>query len=245
MFKNLFLNSNKESDFNKINYQTFSSEASLKEYDKAYLRSFEEPVVEKYFKKGAFILDLGCGAGRTTAVLYQRGFQIIGVDIAESLIGLAEKRHPGIDFQIGDAANLNFAHSTFDIVFFSFNGLDYLHPIGKRFKAIKEIRRVLKPNGLFVYSSHNAFSIPMTKMSFKTFFDNLFSLRIFSSYRLEKLAIGNLLTYHGNLFKEIKDLEKSGFKFMDIFGFGRATRSKNKFLLSLFFKYISYVFQKV
>lgn len=229
----------------KINYDTFSSKLSLQEYDRVFLKSYEADAINKYFKKEFDILDLGCGAGRTTAVFQQKGFKVIGVDISQELIGLAKKRHPQIDFRIGDASNLNFSADTFDVVFFSFNGLDYIYPAEKRFQTIKEIRRVLKNNGLFIYSSHNAFNVPRTKISIMTFFSNLINLKIFTNYRLERQAMGDLVTYYGNPFKEIRNLEKNGFKFIDIFGVGRMKRSKNKFLLNFLSKHIMYVFKKV
>jgi ubiquinone/menaquinone biosynthesis C-methylase UbiE len=48
-----------------------------------------------------------------------------------------------------------FENETFDFVMFSFNGLDYLSH-SDRLLALGEIRRVLKPAGLLLFSSHNA-----------------------------------------------------------------------------------------
>ncbi len=74
------------------------------------------------------ILDLGCGVGRTTKPLYDLGYNVIGVEIIKEMIDLAKKKYPNIDFRVGDACNLKFKDAEFDIVFFSFNGMDYIFP---------------------------------------------------------------------------------------------------------------------
>ncbi len=52
---------------------------------------FWEDFFDKYINKDDNILDLGCGAWRTTFVLNKLGYHnIVGVDIAESLIDFAK-----------------------------------------------------------------------------------------------------------------------------------------------------------
>ena len=104
---------------------------------------------------GRPVLDLACGAGRTTFFLQQMGAKIIAVDIAENLILAARRDFPGIDFRVGDAESLEFDDNSFDAVLFSFNSLDCLYPKEKRRNSIHEIWRVLRPNGSFVFSHHN------------------------------------------------------------------------------------------
>ena len=54
-----------------------------------------------------------------------------------------------------DAQDLAYFESSyFDLVLFSFNGIDYLDSQG-RMRALSEIRRVLKPSATFCFSSHN------------------------------------------------------------------------------------------
>ncbi len=231
--------------FEKINYNSFSSETYLKEHYRPYLKDYEKSAVEKYFQPGMKILDLGCGAGRTTKILKNSGYDVIGVDINEKLINLARKKYGNIDFSIGDACNLGFADSSFDLVFFSFNGIDYIHPHSKRMAALREIGRVLKDGGLLIYSSHNALNIPRTKMSIKTFFRSLITLKIFSSYRLERHEMGDLITYYGSIFSEKKNLVKNYFQLVGLLGVGRFKASQNRLVLSLFSKHITYIARAV
>src|SRR5438270_5969597 len=62
------------------------------------------------------ILDFGCGPGYVSAVAAERGATPIGLDFSAEMIGIAQKKFPGIDFQQGDAQNLPFPDGAFDRV---------------------------------------------------------------------------------------------------------------------------------
>jgi SAM-dependent methyltransferase len=52
---------------------------------------------------GVRVLDIGCGTGSLAAAAARRGVEIIGMDFAPTMIAEAIRRHPGIDFRVGDA----------------------------------------------------------------------------------------------------------------------------------------------
>ena len=59
--------------------------------------------------------------------------------------------------RLGDAADLGgFGDGTFDVVVFSYNGIDYLHPVEKRVRCLSEVARVLGRDGVLLLSTHNA-----------------------------------------------------------------------------------------
>jgi len=115
----------------------------------------ERRAIESYFTPGSRVLDLGCGAGRTTLALADRGFSVVGVDASRSMIDSARRAHPDGEYLVGDAANLPFRDADFENVLFSYNGLDELRPRARRYDALREIRRVLAPGGRFVFTTHN------------------------------------------------------------------------------------------
>ncbi len=109
---------------------------------------------------GLEVLDIGVGAGRTTARLAPRVRKYVGLDIAQSMVDLCRERFPGAEFLVADAENLwNFADASFDFVLFSFNGIDCLAAMG-RDNALLEMQRVLRPGGFMAFSSHNVNFIP-------------------------------------------------------------------------------------
>jgi len=117
----------------------------------------ERKVLNRYFAKSdARVLDLGCGAGRTTNELDQRGFDVVGVDISEELVERGNTMFDHLDIRLGDATDLEFDAETFDYALFSYGGIDAIRPEKRRERAFEEIKRVLKPNGIFSYSNHNS-----------------------------------------------------------------------------------------
>lgn len=133
----------------------------------------EEFLIKKYAKKNSKILDLGCGAGRTTFGFYELGYKnITGLDLSDKLIESAKqfatKQQINIEFVCGDACNLaEFSNNSFDIVFFSYNGFTNIPTKTLREQALNEIFRVLKNNGIYIFTAHNR-----DDSKYKNFWDN-------------------------------------------------------------------------
>lgn len=106
-------------------------------------------VVKKYgpFKN---ILEIGSAGGIDTFYLAKHTKRIIGIDIVEDAIKIADLRlkkqnkdiRKKIKFQIGDAEKLKFPDTTFDFVY----SLSVLHSTDIS-KSLKEVHRVLTEDG--------------------------------------------------------------------------------------------------
>lgn len=111
---------------------------------------------DKYVEPGKAVLDLGVGAGRTYPALAANAQRYVGIDYSDVMVAAAKENHPNGDFRVGDAADLSqFADESFDAVIFSYNGLDYISPESRRHATLAEIRRVLRPGGVLIFSTHN------------------------------------------------------------------------------------------
>jgi ubiquinone/menaquinone biosynthesis C-methylase UbiE len=92
-------------------------------------------------------LEVGCGNGHGTKLIkkYFNPRNIIGIDLDERMIRLANKKNtdPSISFQVMDAAKLNFPDKYFDAIF------DFvtIHHIPNWKDCLKEIKRALKDDG--------------------------------------------------------------------------------------------------
>lgn len=94
------------------------------------------------------ILDLGCGQGEATRLLYQTfsPAQCIGFDLDEALIEIAINKGGGPIYQQGNAKKLPFENDSFDLVFAR---LLLIHVPGCE-DVIQEMIRVCKPGGLIM-----------------------------------------------------------------------------------------------
>jgi SAM-dependent methyltransferase len=101
------------------------------------------------------ILDIGVGGGRTTAHLLKISRNYTGIDFSPRMITRCRERYPELPFAVCDARDLSrFEDGSFDLVFFSANGIDYVgHE--DRLSALHEIFRILGNDGIFVFSTHN------------------------------------------------------------------------------------------
>ena len=96
-------------------------------------------------------LDLACGTGDIAALLATRGVRVVGLDITHRMLQLGRARQPNIMFVTGDMLALPFGDAMFDIVTTGY-GLRNVPDIGK---AIAEIARVLKPEGVLLSLDFN------------------------------------------------------------------------------------------
>lgn len=102
-----------------------------------------------YLPKGR-ILDIGCGSGRDTSFLADRGYEVIGIDLSEKLLEQAYKLHPYIKVKLMDMRKLEFSDASFDGVW-SHAAIHHLK-VQDVPKTFREVHRVLKPNGYFYFS---------------------------------------------------------------------------------------------
>lgn len=191
-----------------------------------FLFQGEETFFKHHFPtgmKGMHILDLGCGGGRLSHFLAHQEATLVACDISLSLVEVARTRVPKLTAMVSDAAKLCFDSQSFDVVVFSYNGLDYLAPTANRLQALTEIFRVLKRDGLFLFSSHSFGGITFgvtrywrkPKALLKT---SLFALRhvmtgnLLSQETFLPDIVDGITTYYAWPTKVLADCQKVGFE---------------------------------
>jgi len=111
-------------------------------------------VAEELVKKipaGGHVLEIAPGPGYFCIELAKLGpYQITGLDISKSFVEIARKNAieagVNVDFREGDAAHMPFENETFDFTFCQAAFKNFSQPV----KAIAEMYRVLRPNGVAV-----------------------------------------------------------------------------------------------
>jgi ubiquinone/menaquinone biosynthesis C-methylase UbiE len=179
------------------------------------------------------LLDIGIGGGRTTQFLLEISGDYTGIDYTPRYAELVQKKSPAAKILCCDTRDLRvFDDETFDFALISFNGIDYMSQ-DDRMRTLKEIHRVVQPNGLFMFSSHNRDYKYFDKLPWQEGEFDLEHLRsslhafihLRKHYRMKKhevrtshYAIVNeavhkfsLLTYYISIAEQVKQLEAAGF----------------------------------
>jgi SAM-dependent methyltransferase len=101
------------------------------------------------------LVDLGVGGGRTVAALAALSARYVGVDYSLAMVEACRRRFPTYRFEHASAREMPmFADASVKLVFFSCNGLGMVGHT-ERLQILGEVRRVLRPDGVFVFSNHN------------------------------------------------------------------------------------------
>ena len=120
---------------------------------------FEEVSAKKYFVEkhipefaqfsawnGKKVLEVGCGIGTAAQSFIEAGALYTGIDISPKSIELAKKRlGDGGDVKVADAQTDLVDEGVYDLVY----SFGVLHHIPNLSKALENIRRSLKPGGVF------------------------------------------------------------------------------------------------
>lgn len=109
-----------------------------------------EVALLRALKPGGGVLDLGCGAGRVSVWLAERGYRVTGVDVSEPLLHTAgaEAAARGLSIALTryDGLALPFPDRSFDTIV-AFKLVGYIPTRQLRHECLLEWHRVLKPGG--------------------------------------------------------------------------------------------------
>jgi demethylmenaquinone methyltransferase/2-methoxy-6-polyprenyl-1,4-benzoquinol methylase len=98
-------------------------------------------------KKGEKALDICCGTGDITFALERAGAEVVGLDFSPPMLAVAQKRaqrnQSAAQFVTGDAMNLPFGDSTFEIVTIGYG----LRNLASWERGLEEMIRVARPGG--------------------------------------------------------------------------------------------------
>ena len=128
--------------------EQFRDEMDQKPFDRKMLGW----LVEKVGGLGV-ICDMGCGPGQIARYLHSRGAKACGVDLSPAMIGQARSLNPEIPFRQGDMLALA------DVADDSYGGIAAFYsivhiPRQKVVQALREFRRVLRPQGVLLLTFH-------------------------------------------------------------------------------------------
>jgi SAM-dependent methyltransferase len=108
----------------------------------------------------AEVVDVGCGVANSHPLLAERVGRLVGVDVSKACIAKAAADNPKNEYKVYDGRNLPYPDAAFDAA----SAVCVFHhvPITERLRLANDIRRVLRPGGLFAVFEHNSLN-PLTR----------------------------------------------------------------------------------
>lgn len=96
--------------------------------------------------------ETGIGTGRIAVPIAKRGYSYTGIDVSEKMLAELHQKLEGVPHKLtaiqGDATALPFDDNSFDVAL----TVHVFHLISAWKQALAEIRRVLKPGSLYLYT---------------------------------------------------------------------------------------------
>ena len=104
---------------------------------------------KEYFSGNGNCLDLGCGIGQYTRELINFGYEVTSADISDIALEKVKEFNNNV-IKVDMEERLPFSDNAFDMVFANLSIHYFSDSITK--KLMKEIKRILKTDGLFIGS---------------------------------------------------------------------------------------------
>lgn len=207
----------------------YSQQGELEAYSKAVKIGLTIPerfLIKKWFKKKGKILDVGCGAGREAIALAKKGFDVVGIDLVPAMIKkaklLAKKYKVQVQFKVGNATNLEFPNNSFNYVLMLAQMIEHIPKRTNRIKALKEARRVLKKNGILIFSTHTRGS----KFKYRIYWLFINSYRKLLMLALRKKYLG--LELGDKFITQVSAIKTKGKAFLHIYTLNEAIEDAKK-----------------
>lgn len=104
------------------------------------------PAIQQLFGPKARVLEAGCGTGRISIPLMERGVDLIGCDLSAQMLTRFQEKYPSPRIVRADASRLPFPNAQFDAVL----TVHVLHLIPAWRDVLREFKRVLVPGGRYL-----------------------------------------------------------------------------------------------
>ncbi|MEO6589017.1 MAG: bifunctional demethylmenaquinone methyltransferase/2-methoxy-6-polyprenyl-1,4-benzoquinol methylase UbiE [Pyrinomonadaceae bacterium] len=142
--------------------------------DKSWRKLVSKKLKSVLDNKNAVVLDVACGTGDLSIELQTNAqAKIIGTDFCRPMLEIADKKngkgHVLIPYIEADALSLPFADNSFDAVTIAFG----LRNLANWEDGLRELLRILKPNGKLVVLEFSSPIVPGFRQVFQFYFKGI------------------------------------------------------------------------
>ncbi len=119
-------------------------------------------IFDKYNLNPSLVLDLACGTGNITLPMAQLGYDMIGVDLSEEMLGIAadKARDKSLDILFLNQDMTEFElYGTVDAAVCALDGVNYLTQDGELLQLFLLIKNYLNPDGIFIFDINSEYKL--------------------------------------------------------------------------------------
>jgi ubiquinone/menaquinone biosynthesis C-methylase UbiE len=145
-----------------LDYEYFEK-LNLAYKDPSRLMHKKMKTVLNYVKQGGALIDIGCGTGEFIFQLRERFDKLVGIDTSSHAIEFAARRagkEKDILLKCGELDSFHFPSECFNVCLC----LDVLEHVRNVYPLVKEIYRILRPNGEIIVTVPNWYDIITTRI---------------------------------------------------------------------------------
>lgn len=109
-------------------------------------------LLTKYGAKDGTLVEIGCGTGTGTMLFHKKGYNMIGIDLSQKMLEIAEskKEEEEIVYVLQDATNLQLPYAVPAMVSIG-DSMNYITDYGDFTKVLERVNEYLEDNGVFVF----------------------------------------------------------------------------------------------
>lgn len=136
-------------------YDAVAREYADEIYGELAGKPFDRDVLDRFAARvhgRGLVCDLGCGPAQIARYLRDRGVEAFGVDLSAGMLAQARRLNPDLMFLQASMLELGLRSETLAGVA-AFYSIIHI-PRSKVVEALAEVRRVLQPGGLFLFTFH-------------------------------------------------------------------------------------------
>ena len=134
----------------------------LQDIDYSSFVNYYEKIFSRFDVKPSLVLDIACGTGSVTIPMAKRGYDMIGIDLSEEMLGIAADKaraeNADILFLNQDMTEFEL-YGTVDAAVCALDGINYLTDDGDLDKLFALMHNYLNPHGIFIFDINTEYKL--------------------------------------------------------------------------------------
>ncbi|CAN5440165.1 class I SAM-dependent methyltransferase [soil metagenome] len=113
--------------------------------------------LEKYYKKGSDILELGCGTAINLKSLFPF-YNVEGIDISDKMLSIARKKLPQVKFYRQNIKNFKVVKK-YDAILCLYDTINHIKGLNNWSRIFRNVKKHLKESGVFIFDINTLYKL--------------------------------------------------------------------------------------